>query len=106
MTQTYKLQTIKNLSKLTMGKWYQVNNRPDYTDLLKLIEWLIAKGIRYEISPDRNNIRLADDIFAVEVIEKGYMEEININGTVYPLVNESGSYRLYRGEKLVEIGRV
>lgn len=101
-----KLQTIKNLSKLITGKWYQVNNRPDYTDLLKLIEWLIAKGIRYEISTDRNNIRLADDIFTVEAIEKGYREEITIKGMLYPLVHESGSYRIYRGEMVVEVGRV
>jgi len=105
MTQSYKTQTIKNLSKLEVGKWYQINTRPDYKDLLKLIEWMISQGIRYEISENRNNIRLSSSEYRMEAVEKGYSEEITIKGIKYPLVHESGSYQTFRGEKLIGIGR-
>lgn len=53
----------------------------------------------------RNNIRLASAEYRMEAIEKGYKEEITIKGIKYPLVHESGSYQIFRGEKLITIGR-
>lgn len=118
---SYATTLSENLQALVYNRWYSISGKKDYDRFVATIKEWIDVGCPFEFNGDYTRFRIVDQPwtgvpetvyhqlevmpqgYRKEFFEKGYVEQVQVNGKMFSLPHESGSYRIFKGDKLIAI---